>query len=82
MFIDVKKKEGTVRAVPSALAPQSSDGSVVVPVVPDILHVVVPGALPPVGANKNPWKIKRFQTFAFPKLLVPFFMYVTTLVTR
>ena len=47
-----------------------------------ILDIVVLGALPPVGANKNPWKIKRFQTFAFPKLLVPFFMYVTTLVTR
>jgi len=50
--------------------------------MPDVLDIVVLGALPPVGANKNPWKIKRFQTFAFPKLLVPFFMYVTTLVTR
>ena len=56
--------------------------SVVLPVMPDVLDIVVLGALPPVGANKNPWKIKRFQTFAFPKLLVPFFMYVTTLVTR
>ena len=54
----------------------------VLPVMPDVLDIVVLGALPPVGANKNPWKIKRFQTFAFPKLLVPFFMYVTTLVTR
>ena len=56
--------------------------SVILPVMPDVLDIVVLGALPPVGANKNPWKIKRFQTFAFPKLLVPFFMYVTTLMTR
>ena len=72
----MEEKRGTAFAVPSF------KHLVVVPVVPDVLHVVVLGALPPVGANKNPWKIKRFQTFAFPKLLVPFFMYVTTLVTR